>query len=109
MIHHDIDVGTAPSIKRHAYCVNPRKREILGKEVEYLLTHDLAEPSFSAWNSPCLLVNKPDGTYQFCTDYRKLNAVTKPDCYPLPQCDDCADRVCELICSPERIPADAFN
>ncbi len=62
VIHHDIDVGTA-AFKQHANRVNPRKREILGKEVEYLLAHDLADPSFSAWSSPCILVNKPDGTY----------------------------------------------
>ena len=93
VIEHDIDVGGAMPIKQHAYRVNPRKRELLQKEVHYLLTHNLAEPSFSSWSSPCLLVNKPDGTFRFCTDYRRLNSVTKPDCYPLPRCDDCVDRV----------------
>lgn len=54
-----LHVGTAPSIKQHAYRVNPRKREILGQEVEYLLTHDLAEPSFSAWSSSvCWLISQ---------------------------------------------------
>lgn len=38
-------------------------------------------------------MNKPDGIYIFCHDYRKLNTVYKPDCYPLTQCDDCVDRV----------------
>src|SRR4029434_7966777 len=42
---------------------------------------------------PCILVGKPDGTYRFCTDYRKLNSVTKPDCFPLPRVDDCVDQV----------------
>lgn len=93
VIEHDIDVGGALPIKQHAYRVNPRKRALLQKEVDYLLAHNLAEPSFSAWSSPCLLVNKPDGTFRFCTDYRRLNSVTKPDCYPLPRCDDCVDRV----------------
>ena len=93
VIEHDIDVGGASPIKQHAYRVNPRKKELLQKEVDYLLAHNLAEPSFSAWSSPCLLVNKPDRTFRFCTDYRRLNSVTKPDCYPLPRCDDCIDRV----------------
>ena len=93
VIEHDIDVGEASPIKQHAYRVNPRKREWLQKEVDYLLANNLAEPSYSAWSSPCLLVNKPDGTHHFCTDYRRLNSVTKPDCYPLPRCDDCVDRV----------------
>lgn len=29
----------------------------------------------------------------FCTDYRKVNAVTKPDSFPLPRMDNCVDRV----------------
>lgn len=29
----------------------------------------------------------------FCTDYRKVNKVTKADSYPLPQMGDCIDLV----------------
>ena len=38
-------------------------------------------------------MGKPDGTFRFCTDYRKLNAVTKPDSFPLPRIEDCVDQV----------------
>ena len=93
VIEHDIDVGTAAPIKQHPYRVNPVKRAVLRKEVEYMLLNDIAEPSMSPWSSPCLLVAKADGTFRFCTDYRRVNAVTKPDCYPLPRMDDCIDRV----------------
>ncbi|KAL7837523.1 hypothetical protein SRHO_G00272340 [Serrasalmus rhombeus] len=93
LVEHDIDVAGALPIRQHAYRVNPMKRELLCREVDYLIANNLAEPSFSAWSSPCLLVDKPDGTYHFCTDYRKLNSVTKPDCFPLPRCGDCVDRV----------------
>lgn len=92
-IEHDIDVGMAQPVKQHAYRVNPIKRKLLQKEVNYLLDHNLAEPSFSSWSSPCILVSKSDNSYRFCTDYRKLNSLTKPDCYPLPRIDDCVDRV----------------
>ncbi len=62
-------------------------------EVQYLLEHGLAVPSQSPWSSPCILVPKSDSTYRFCTDYRKINAVTKPDSFPLPRMEDCVDRV----------------
>ena len=62
-IEHDIAVGCAPSIKQHVYCVNPAKREYMRKEVSYMLENGIAEPSFSDWSSPCLLVGKPDGTF----------------------------------------------
>ncbi len=59
-----------------------------------MLEHGIAEPSSSPWSSPCLLVEKHDGCLRFCTDFRKVNAVTKPDSYPLPRLDDCIDQVC---------------
>ncbi|XP_073721213.1 uncharacterized protein [Misgurnus anguillicaudatus] len=93
VLEHDIDVGQAIPIKQHPYRVNPVKRQLLCKEVKYMLQYGIAEPSSSAWSSPCLLVEKPDGTHRFCTDFRKVNAITKPDSYPLPRLDDCIDRV----------------
>jgi hypothetical protein len=34
------------------------------------------------------MVPKKDGKLWFCIDYRKVNAVTKKDKYPLPRIDD---------------------
>ncbi len=93
VLTHDIDVGTAVPIKQHPYRVNPKKREVMRMEVEYLLQHGLAEPSKSPWSSPCLLVPKSDSSLRFCTDYRKVNDITKPDSFPLPRLEDCVDRV----------------
>ncbi len=58
--------GTAQPVKQHVYRVNPIKRELLQKEVDYLLAHNLSEPSYSSWGSPCILVSKPDNLYRFC-------------------------------------------
>ena len=93
VLQHDIDVGDAAPIRQHPYRVNPEKRQLMSKEVDYMLQHGIAEPSASPWSSPCLLVDKSDRTPRFCTDLRKVNSVTKPDCYPLPRLDDCIDRV----------------
>ena len=93
VLSHDIDVGDHLPIKQHAYRVNPTKREVMRSEVQYLVDHGLAGPSSSSWSSPCILVPKPDSTFRFCTDYRKVNAVTKPDSFPLPRMEDCVDRV----------------
>ncbi len=93
VLQHDIKITCDFSIKQHAYRVNNTKRSVMKAEVEYLLENGLAEPSFSPWSSPCLLVPKPDGTFRLCTDYRKVNSVTVPDSYPLPRMEDCIDNL----------------
>ena len=91
--YHDVDVGKATPIRQHPYRMNPIKLEQMRKEVDYMLQHHIIEPSDSEWSSPCVLVPKKDGTFRFCTDFRKLNALIKTDSFPLPRIDDCIDRI----------------
>ena len=93
MISHDVDVGDAPPIKQHPYRLNPTKAAYLDQEIQYLLDNDFIEPSQSSWSSPCILVPKPDGSYRMCTDYRKVNNLTKSDNFPIPRIDDCVDKI----------------
>ena len=69
------------------------EKAIMKDEVTYLIKNELATLSTSPWSSLCLLIPKPDGTLRFCTDYRRLNAVTVPDLFPLPRMEDCVDTV----------------
>ena len=92
-IYHDVDVGNADPVKQHPYRLNPSKQKYLKEEIKYLLENDFIEPSNSSWSSPCILVPKPDGSYRMCTDYRKVNSVTKTDTFPIPRMDDCIDKV----------------
>ena len=56
-----------------------------------MLRDNVIKPFRSPWVSPIVLVAKKDGSTRFCVDYRKLNAVTKKDVYPLPRIDDTLD------------------
>ena len=58
-----------------------------------MLDTGLIEPSHSALSSPCLLIPKPDGSVRFCTDFRKVTALTKDDSFPCSRIEDCIDQV----------------
>ena len=91
--YHDVDVGSSLPIKQHPYRMNTIKQKYLKEEIQYLLDNNFIQPSKSAWSSPCILVSKPDKSYRLCTDYRKVNNVTKTDSFPIPRIEDCIDKI----------------
>ena len=94
VVEHDIVLVEGASCVRQApYRVSPHKRELMRKEVQYLLENGLAEPSVSEWASACILVPKPDRAVRLCTDYRLVNIQTRPDSFPLARIDDLIDSV----------------
>lgn len=92
-VKHHIDTGEHPPIKQHPYRSSFKENEIIQKEVKTMLQNNTIRPSRSPWSSPVVLVTKKDGTTRFCVDYRKLNAITKKDVYPLPRIDDTLDKL----------------
>lgn len=93
LVSHDVDTGTAAPIKQHPYRLNPQKREIVRQELEYMLAIGAIEPGVSEWSSPVVLVAKDGGAHRLCIDYRKVNAVTRTDAYPIPRIEDCIDSI----------------
>jgi hypothetical protein len=63
--------------------LSPALVESLRKMIQELLQNGLIVPTSSPYAAPVLMVKKPDGSYRLCIDYRKLNAVTVKDRYPL--------------------------
>lgn len=94
LVQHVIKTNATP-IKQRYYPVSPVIQRQINIELDEMLRQDIVEPSTSAWSSPILLVKKKDGGYRFCVDYRKLNAVTERDSYPLPYISHTLDKLRE--------------
>jgi hypothetical protein len=59
-------------------------------EFEILERDGIIRRSSSPWASPLHMVRKKDGGWRPCGDFRRLNLVTTPDSYPLPNMMDFA-------------------
>lgn len=92
-VEHIIDIGQHEPIKQRYYPVSPYIQDIMSKEVDKMLNLGIIEPSRSSWYSPVVLVRKPSEEYRFCVDFRKINAITKRDAYPIPYIDMILDRL----------------
>ena len=69
----------------------PALQEVVETEVRNMLQLCVVRPSHSPWSSPIVMVRKKDGSWRFCVNFRKLNAVTHRDTYPLPRIDATLD------------------
>jgi hypothetical protein len=91
MLKFQIDTGDNPPIKQQPYRVSMAEGDVMEAEIGQYLDLGFIRQSSSPWASPVLMIRNPDGTIRFCIDYRKLNAVTVKDCYPMPLIDDILD------------------
>ena len=62
----------------------PEVQELL----QGLLEKGIIQRSTSPYASPTVLVRKKDGSLRLCIDYRKLNALTVKDVFPLPRIEE---------------------
>jgi len=88
LLQHDIDTGDAVPIRQP-----PRRPPLASGTAEddliaAMLSAGVIEPSDSRWASPVCLAKKPDGSYRFCVDYRRINAVSRTDAYLIPDIQD---------------------
>lgn len=93
LISHTINTGDHPPIKQRYYPLSPTKQRALEDELERMLQLGVVTHSNSSWNSPVVMVEKPNGDLRLCLDSRKLNAISKQDAYPLPYISDILDQL----------------
>lgn len=92
MMEHEIEL--LPNTKPFAEPVRRHPRHHLieaQRQIEEMKSKGIIEESSSPWASEFVLVKKKTGDYRLCIDYRRLNAVTKKNSYPLPNVESCLE------------------
>ena len=93
IMRHFIHTTDSSPVKQRPYRLPHAYWDEVKQELRQMLAEGIIEPSQSDWASPIVLVRKKDGSIRLCVDYRKLNAQTKMDAYPMPRIEDILDRV----------------
>ncbi|CAM5099388.1 unnamed protein product [Eretmochelys imbricata] len=75
-IHVQLIPGKGP-VRVKQYPIKKEAREGLQETVDRFLTYGILRECQSAWNTPILPVQKPDGTYQLVQDLRAVNEWVK--------------------------------
>lgn len=90
-VEHVINLHNPSPVKQHPTRHSEPHNQYISENVERLLKHGLIRHSSSAWASPIVLARKPNNELRMCIDYRKVNAQTIKDAYPMPVIEDCLD------------------
>ncbi|XP_023816073.1 uncharacterized protein LOC111948248 [Oryzias latipes] len=87
-VKHQIPTGSAPPSRERYRPVPPSLYQELQALLKNMLGSGVVRESSSPWAAPIVLVKKKDGSWRFCVDYRRLNALTHKDAYPLPRIEE---------------------
>ena len=86
-IHHHITTSGA-SMYSHFRRLNPEKLAAAKTSFTEMERMGICSKDSSPWASPLHMVHKSDGNWRPCGDYRRLNLITEPDHYPMPNIAD---------------------
>ncbi|SLM38743.1 Reverse transcriptase domain [Lasallia pustulata] len=79
--------------KQPIYPISEAKLEVLRKYIDENKVKGFIRKSTSPVGYPILFVQKKDGTQRLYVNYRKLNAITVKNSYPLPLISELQDRL----------------
>ena len=90
-VQHRIPVKDDIPVAQPYRTIPPRHFDEVREHIQGLLAKKIIVESHSPYASPIVIVRKKDGTLRLCVDYRRLNAKTVGDAYPLPRIQESFD------------------
>ena len=90
-VQHEIPLSDPTPFRLPYRRIPPSQYQSVRGHIEELKQAGIIQPSQSPFASPIVVVEKKDGTIRLCIDYRRLNARTVRDAFPLPRIDEALD------------------
>lgn len=88
VLRHKVTLLTEKPVREKPRRFTPEQLKVIDTEVKQMLQDKVIRPSSSPYAQEPHLIKKKTGDWRFCIDYRKLNAVTQADEWPLPRIQD---------------------
>jgi len=84
-VKHSIDMTPGVSLPNGPiYRFSIMENDEIKRQIQELLQKGHIKPCTSQCGSPIVLVQKKDGTWRLCIDYRALNKIIVCNRYPIP-------------------------
>ena len=93
VIKHKMTTTTNTPVTMRPTRVPHKYKQELNTQISNLIRAGVLKESNTNWLANLVFVQKKDGTFRMCVDYRKLNAVTVNDIFPLPRIDTILERI----------------
>lgn len=84
MVHRIPLMNGTQSFRLRPYRYTSAQKDEIEQQVLTLLKNQMIQESTSPFASPVLLVKKKTGEWRLCVDFRRLNAYTIKNRFPLP-------------------------
>ena len=88
---HRIEVGETQPVRQRFRRQLPAHQAAIDTHISDMLRQGTIEQAQSTWAANLVVVERKNGEYRYCADFRGLNAVTLKDAYSLPRIDACLD------------------
>jgi hypothetical protein len=89
----ELEEGTTLPPTGKLYQLAPAELRSLKEFIDENLAKGYIQPSKAPCGAPVFFVKKKDGSLRLVVDFRALNAVTRPDSYPIPLTNELLDRL----------------
>ena len=90
-VHHRLRTTDSIPVAQPYRRIPPHQLQEVQEHIKGLLAQNVIVESHSPYAAPVVIVRKKDGGIRLCVDYRRLNAKTIGDAYPLPRIQESFD------------------